>query len=80
MSQFCPGLRLLVSYDDDPGYHHERILEYPVAPGEWVIRTPDRDEYAELVSSWSDTSVMSGRPVYPERVRDVVAYEPPFGQ
>ena len=78
VSQFRPGLRLLVTYDDDPDYHHERILEYPVAPGEWVIRTPDGDEYAEEVSSWSDILVMSGRRVYPERVREVVAFEPPL--
>ena len=65
VSQYRPGLRLIVQYRDDPGWWHERLLLYPVHDRLWVVLTADDDEYAEPVAGWVDVIVMSNRRRYP---------------
>ena len=36
----CPGLRLLVTFGNEPGLWYERILLRCVFPGVWLIYTP----------------------------------------
>ena len=45
-----PGLRIGVWYSDDTVWH-ERLLLYPVSEKEWVIRTPDGDQYIEQIDA-----------------------------
>ena len=54
-SQFRPGLRLLVSYETDPGWHHERVLLAPVIDDDWMVLTADGDVYAESFTAESET-------------------------
>ena len=54
---------MLVTYDGDTGWYHERLLEYPVAIGEWVIRAADNDEYADKFEVYKSAVVMSGRTI-----------------
>lgn len=44
-----------VEYDGDR-VAHERLLLWPVAPGRWVIRSPDADEWAENLDGLGPSS------------------------
>lgn len=70
-----PGHRILVTFAGDAGWHHERLLICPVAPGRWIILTGDGDMYEEAFSDYSDWRQMddSAGP-YPPDVVDVVAF------
>ena len=78
-----PGLRFLVSFEDDPGWHHERLLEHRVEViGEgseatdvrMIVLTLDADEYVESLSDYSSCRVLSGSKRYPADVGDVVSF------
>ena len=78
--RFRPGLRLLVSYETDPGWHHERLLLSPVINDDWVVLTPDDDVYAESLSDWKSVEVLSGLGTYPASVvGGVVQFGEPLG-
>ena len=79
-SRFRPGLRLLVSYETDPGWHHERVLLSPVIDNDWVVLTPDDDVYSESLSDWKSVEVLTGLDTYPASVvRGVVQFGEPLG-
>ena len=67
-SRFRPGLRLLVSYEMDPGWHHERVLLSSVIDDDWVVLTPDDDVYSESLSDWKSVEVLTGLDAYPGSV------------
>ena len=56
----CPGLRLLVTFRNDPGFWHERILLRCVFPGVWLIYTAGGDLYMELSKGWCSLFYLSG--------------------
>ncbi|CAK0900961.1 unnamed protein product [Prorocentrum cordatum] len=72
----CPGLRVLVTYSDDPGWTHERVLLWPHNEGRtsWQIYTPGNDLYAEDFGGYASLTPMTGRRRYPPGVRNVVAF------
>ena len=71
-----PGMRLLVAFEGDPGWHHERILQWPVADDRWVVLTGDGDSYAEGLDEYDSwIAVPTGATEYPIEVRNVVAFE-----
>ena len=59
----------MVSYSDDPGWLHQRLLLWPVSERRWVILTGDEDRYDEEFSSYSS---MHLHPVAAERLADGV--------
>ncbi|CAK0800111.1 unnamed protein product, partial [Prorocentrum cordatum] len=71
----CPGLRVLVTYSDDPGWTHERVLLWlhSEARTSWQIYTPGNDLYAEDFGDYASLIPMSGRRRYPPGVRNAVA-------
>ena len=53
--ELTPGAWIGVRFADDPGYVHERILEWPIGPvtdRSWIVVTSDGHEYAERVADW----------------------------
>ncbi|CAK0791289.1 unnamed protein product [Prorocentrum cordatum] len=72
----CPGLRVLVTYSDDPGWTHERVLVWPrnEARTSWQIYTPGNDLYAEDFGDYASLIPMTGRRRHPPGVRNVVAF------
>ena len=64
-AQFRPGLRLLVSFETDPGWHHERVLLAPVIDDDWMVLTPDDDRYAESFGDWKSVDILTGKDSYP---------------
>ena len=68
-------MRLLVSYSDDVGYHHERLLLYPIQDERWVVMTGDADVYDEAFADYATWEVMGlGAGRYPDAVENVVAF------
>ena len=67
----------LVTFVDDPGWHHERLLLYPVTSRRWVVLTADGDLYDEDLDWYSSLTDVSGVP-YPEGVFRVVAFSLPL--
>ena len=74
MGEPLPGLRVLVSYRDDPGWHHERVLGWPVVDGRWVVKTADGDVYDEVFADWASVARLTGENAYPRGVGQVVAF------
>ena len=78
--RFRPGLRLLVSYETDPGWHHERVLLSPIIDDDWLVLTPDDDVYSESLSDWKSVEVLTGLDTYPASVvGGVVQFGEPLG-
>ena len=40
-----PGVTALVTFEGDPGWHHERLFLWPVTPTSWIVMTADGDVY-----------------------------------
>eukprot|EP00974_Lingulodinium_polyedra_P000117 10272-Lingulodinium_polyedra.AAC.1 len=55
-----PGAVVAVSYADDPGWTHDRVLGYPVEEGRWIVLTADGDEYDERLEDWQSAFDMTG--------------------
>ena len=69
-------MRLLARFSTDPGWHHERILCWPVSRTRWVILTGDGDLYDESLKDYAEWMIMSiSGGSYPVGVVDVVAFE-----
>ena len=76
--RFLPGQRLLVEFDEDPGYSHERLLLWPVFSDEeeWIVLTPHWDRYLERRCDWSSVFLMNGRRVFPDSAQpEVIHFE-----
>jgi hypothetical protein len=59
---------LLVSFSEDPGWWHERLILHHITHGEsarFVILSPDGDLYDESVKDWESSYVISGKGAYP---------------
>ncbi|CAK0901765.1 unnamed protein product, partial [Prorocentrum cordatum] len=67
---------VLVTYSDDPGWTHERVLLWPhnEARTSWQIYTPGNDLYAEDFGDYASLVPVTGRRRYPPGVRNVVAF------
>ena len=62
------GDLLLVSFSEDPGWWHERLILHHITHGEsarFVILSPDGDLYDESVKDWERSYVISGKGAYP---------------
>ena len=84
--ELTPGAWIGVRFADDPGYVHERILEWPIGPvtdRSWIVVTSDGHEYAERVADWPSWFWLAGRcdGGYPVDVGDdeVIAFADPVG-
>ena len=76
--QYRPGTRLLVTFAEDPGYWHERLVLYPASLRSWAIMTPHGDEYVEHEDWWTSVALMTGRVGYPREARgDIIQFESP---
>ena len=67
-----PGDRLVVRFEDDRNYGHERLVLWPVFAGdngasEYVILTADGDMYSESLDDWNEAIVMTALGAYPAR-------------
>ena len=73
-------MRLLVSYGEDPGWHHERLVCYPLGADRQraVVLTPDGDMYEESVDDWDSVSVCNWATRYDDAVNQVVAFSTPL--
>ena len=65
-----PGDKLIVTYEGDPGYGHERLVLWPAFAGddgadEYVILTAGGDMYSEALTDWKDVIIMTGKSTYP---------------
>lgn len=79
MEHLRPGLRLLVTFEGEPGWHHERVLLYPWLGDQWIILMPDGDEYAEALGWWNTRSVLTGKEAYPaEAIGRLVQFREPI--
>ena len=66
----------MARFSVDPGWHHERILLWPVSRSRWVILTGDGDLYDESLNDYAEWTIMSvSAGSYPDGVVDVVAFE-----
>ena len=74
-----PGLRALVAYDGDAGWHHERLLLWSVRRHRWVVLTPDGDMYDEEFADYATALVMTGMTRYPGGAVSVVAFDEALG-
>ena len=54
-----PGLRVAVTYKDDPGWMHERLMLWEVEPDRFVVLTPDGDMYEEMRETWRSAQIMT---------------------
>ena len=70
-----PGMRLLVSYNSDPGWHHGRVVLWMISKTRFVVLTPDGDMYDERLRDHATVMIMTGRLNYPDGVINVVAFE-----
>ena len=67
-----------MTFVEDPGYWHERLILYPATLHSYAIMSPHGDEYVEHEGWWSTVTVMTGRETYPpEMVGEVVQFEAP---
>ena len=63
-----PGDRLVVRFEDDMDYGHERLIQWTVfGDGDFVVLTPDRDLYSESEGDWKEAILMTGWKAYPAR-------------
>ena len=56
-----PGSRGRVTYEDDPGWVHERVWLWPVSLTSYIVYTPDNDMYEEDQSDYESVVMTSGR-------------------
>ena len=64
--QLQPGRRLLVCFDDDPGWWHERLLIYPEWDSHWWVLSGDGDLYTEDMKDWVTVYDTTGSRDYPD--------------
>ena len=79
---FQPGDRLVVRFEDDMDYGHERLIPCPVfGDGGFIVLTPDGDLYSESESDWKEAILMTGLKSYPARGMppELVQFELPMG-
>ena len=43
----------MVSFHDDPGWDHSRLVLWPIDASTWIILTPDGDNYGEKCGNYS---------------------------
>ena len=72
------GLRVVVTYEDDPGWLHERLLLWVIEPDRFVVLTPDGDMYEETQDTWLTAQIMTGRRYFPLGPANVVAFADPL--
>ena len=82
-SGWSAGTRLLVRYEDDPRYWHERLVVQRVFnDGGWIIYTPHGDLYFEDYDCWAEALEREG-PRYdrvPARVSESGDFLVSFGE
>ena len=54
-----------MTYEGDPGCHHERVLLTPVIDDDSMVLTPDDDTYAETFSDWKSVDLVTGKAASP---------------
>ena len=59
--RYRPGTRLLVTFVEDPGIWHERIVLYQATLEAWAILTAHGHEYVEHGSWWTSVELLTGR-------------------
>ena len=67
LSRGYPALRVAVTYEDDPGWLHERLMLWVVEPDRFVVLTPDGDMYEEMRETWRSAQIVTGRRRFPNR-------------
>ena len=82
-SGWSAGTRLLVRYEDDPGYRHERLVVQRVFNvGGWIVNMPHGDLYFEDYCHWAEALEREG-PRYdrvPARVSELGDFLASFGE
>ena len=71
------GCRRLVSFEEDPGWHHERVILGVAGDEEWVVLTTGEDSYSEYIDGYSRKIFRVGRVVefkFPTSGRDMVGH------
>ena len=75
--RLLPGDLLFVSFSEDPGWWHERLILHHITHGvtaRFVILSPDGDLYDESVSDWHQSYIISGKGSYPAETEDGASY------
>ena len=68
-----------MTFSEDPGYYHERIIGGEVFPGDYLIATCDGDEYVEKSTWWSKAWLLTSAKSYPKELRgEVLPFELPW--
>ena len=67
-----PGSRLLVYFEDDPGWGHERLVTWPLTSERLLVLTGDGDHYDEAVGDYSYVADISGSTELPAHVERYV--------
>ena len=78
-----PGSLVLVRFEGDPGFWHERLLLARVGRAEerWIVLTGDSDMYAERLSDWVEALPINGGYAYPGHVEGhVVQFSHPLSR
>ena len=78
LSSGYPCWCVAVTYEDDPGWLHERLLLWVIEPDRFVVLTPDGDTYEEMRDTWLAPQVMTGRLHFPIGPANVVAFTDPL--
>ena len=68
-----PGLRVGVTYEDDPGCMHERRMLWVVEADRFEVLAPDGDIYEEMRETWRSAQIMTDRRRFPDGPAKVVA-------
>ena len=79
--RYRPGARLLVTFAEDPGVWHDRIVLHQATLEAWAIMTAHDHEYVEHGSWWTSVELLSGRSDYPAvATGHIVQFETPVGE
>ena len=78
LSSGYPGLRVAVTFEDDPCWLHERLLLWVIEPDRFVVLTLDGDMYEEMRDTWLTAQSMTGRRHFPIGPANVMAVADPL--
>ena len=79
LSRGYPGLRVAVTYEDDPGWMHETLMLWVVEPDKFVVLTPG-DMYEEMRETWRSAQIVTGRRRLPQRTSECGCFSRSHGR
>lgn len=73
-----PGSRLLVDFEEVPGWSHERLITWPFGDGRSFALTAGGDRYGESAEDNKAAVDIASFAAMPKEVEQMVAFEEPL--